>query len=120
MTDPSGTEPARALGAEPIQAVGSAPADIAAAEAIAARAELSRRRRRTWIILGSISIGWKVLVFTLGAALPYWLIKDGIAELPEELQPYAREAKQTALGLWTGPIERYGFVRVARVMSVES
>ena len=120
MTDPSGADPSRATGAEAASASGSAPSEVTASDAIAARAALLRRRWRTWIILGSISIGWKVLVFTLGAALPRWLINDGIAELPEMLQPYAREAKQTALGLWNGPIERHGLVRTARVMSVDS
>jgi hypothetical protein len=76
------------------------------------------RRWRTWIILASISIGWKVLVFTLGAALPRWYIKDGVAELPEALRPYALEAMTTARALWRGPIERHGIVRAVRVMSV--
>jgi hypothetical protein len=76
------------------------------------------RRWRTWIILASISIGWKVLVFTLGAALPRWYIKDGVAELPAAVQPYAMEAMETARGLWRGPIERHGIVRAVRVVSV--
>ena len=42
------------------------------------------RRRRVLITLGAISIGWKVVVFTLGAALPRWLIDDGIAALPAD------------------------------------
>lgn len=71
------------------------------------------------LILASISVGWKVVVFTLGAALPRWLIQDGIAELPAAFQPYGEEAKQTALGLWNGPIERHGLVRTVRVLSVE-
>ncbi len=68
--------------------------------------------------LAAISIGWKLLVFTVGAALPRWLINDGIAELPAEHRPYGTEAKQTALALWDGPIERHGVVRTVRVMSV--
>ena len=80
--------------------------------------EARRRRRRTWIILASISIGWKVVVFTLGAALPRWLIEDGIAELPVPHRAYATRAKQGARALWNGPIERYGLVRTVRVMSV--
>ena len=79
----------------------------------------SQKRRRTLIILASISIGWKVIVFTLGAAVPRWFIKDGIAELPAPVQPYAREAQQVARGLWNGRIERLGFVRIARVVSVD-
>ena len=75
-------------------------------------------RWRMWIILATISIGWKVLVFTVGAAVPRWLISDGIAQLPAPLQEYGREAKRTALTLWNGPIERYGVVRTVRVMSV--
>ena len=75
-------------------------------------------RWRLWIILASISVGWKVLVFTVGAAVPRWLISDGIAQLPAPLQEYGREAKRTALTLWNGPIERYGVVRTVRVVSV--
>ena len=71
-----------------------------------------------WIILATISVGWKVLIFTVGAAVPHWLISDGIAQLPAPLQEYGREAKRTALTLWNGPIERYGVVRTVRVMSV--
>jgi hypothetical protein len=78
----------------------------------------SRGRRRTLLILASISVGWKVLVFTLGAALPEWLIGDGIDDLPPALQPYGEEARQTAMALWNGPIERHGIVRRVRVISV--
>lgn len=90
----------------------------AAAAAEDAAREARRRRRRTWIILASISIGWKLIVFTLGAALPRWLIDDGIADLPAPHRAYGEQAKQTALGLWNGPIERHGFVRTVRVVSV--
>ena len=76
------------------------------------------RRRRALITLGAISIGWKVIVLTLGAALPRWLIDDGIAALPADSRPYATEAKRTAAGLWNGPIERHGVVRTLRVVSV--
>jgi hypothetical protein len=93
----------------------AAPPTVVSVSAPAARS----RRWRTLIILASISVGWKVLVFTLGAALPRWLIQDGIAELPAALQPYGEEAKQTALALWNGPIERRGLVRTVRVLSVE-
>ena len=75
-------------------------------------------RWRVWIILAAISVGWKVFVFTVGAAVPRWLITDGIAQLPAPLQDYGREAKRTALTLWDGPIERHGLVRTVRVMSV--
>src|SRR5215208_4222954 len=77
-----------------------------------------RRRRRSGVILAAISRGWKLVVFTLGAALPRWLIEDGIAELPAPHRAYGERAKQTALGLWNGPIERHGLVRTVRVMSV--
>jgi len=91
------------------------PADDAAA------VEAARRRRmRLWLTLASISIGWKVLVFTLGAALPRWFIDDGLAALPVEARGYGAEARQTALGLWNGRIERLGFVRSVRVMSVDT
>ena len=78
------------------------------------------RRWRTWLILASISVGWKVLVFTLGAALPRWLISDGIADRPEARRVYAAEAADIARTLWRGPIERHGVVRMVRVMSVDS
>ena len=94
--------------------------DVPAASPAAAPAPSARSRRwRMLLILASISVGWKLVVFTLGAALPRWLIRDGIAELPEAFQPYGEEAKQTALGLWNGPIERRGLVRTVRVVSVE-
>jgi hypothetical protein len=91
------------------------PAPASAADAPSPRGG----RWRTLYILAGISVGWKVLVLTLGAALPHWLIRDGIADLPEAFQPYGAEAKQTALALWNGPIERHGIVRGVRVMSVE-
>jgi hypothetical protein len=72
------------------------------------------------MVLAAISIGWKLLVFTLGAALPRWLIEDGLAELPPHMRTYAESAKQTALALWSKPIERHGLVRTVRVMSVDS
>lgn len=78
-----------------------------------------RRRRRVLLTLAAISVGWKVLVLTVGAALPRWLIDDGVKALPNELQPYAMDAKRAAAGLWNGPIERYGVVRTLRVLSVE-
>ena len=90
-------------------------------EAPQEKAERERKRRwRMLLILGSISIGWKVLVFTLGAALPKWLIDDGVALIRAEHRPYAKVALQTATGLWNGPIERWGFVRAVRVMRVDS
>lgn len=76
------------------------------------------RRWRMWVILAAVSVGWKVFVLTVGAAVPRWLITDGIAQLPAPLQDYGREAKRTALTLWDGPIERHGVVRTVRVMSV--
>ena len=92
----------------------------AAAIPITTAEDARRRRVRVWIILASISVGWKVLVFTLGAAIPRWVLDDGIAALPLASREYAAEARQTAMGLWNGPIERYGFVRMVRVMSVDS
>jgi hypothetical protein len=71
-----------------------------------------------WLALLGVSIGWKVLVFTVGAAVPRWLIDDGIEQLPAALQGYGREARATALALWNGPIERHGLVRTVRVVSV--
>lgn len=79
-----------------------------------------RRRWRTVALLASISVGWKVLVFTLGAAIPRWVIDDGIEQLPPELVHYGTEATLTARSLWRGPIERHGVVRAVRVMSVDT
>lgn len=76
-----------------------------------------RRRRRLWLALLGVSVGWKVVVFTVGAAVPRWLIDDGIAQLPTALQEYGREARSTALALWDGPLERHGLVRTVRVVS---
>lgn len=78
------------------------------------------RTRRTLLILASISVGWKLLVFTLGAALPRWLVSDGLDELPPEYRSYGDSARATAIALWNGPIERRGLIRTVRVMSVES
>ena len=71
-------------------------------------------------MLAAISIGWKVLVFTLGAALPRWFVSDGIDDLPPELRPYGDSARATAIALWNGPVERRGLIRTVRVMSVDS
>ena len=76
--------------------------------------------RRTLIVLASISIGWKLLVFTLGAALPRWLVSDGRSDLPPEWRAYGDSARTTAISLWNGPIERRGLIRSVRVVSVES
>lgn len=97
MLVPPPTEPARAPGASPGR-WGS---------------------RRTWFVLAAISIGWKVLVFTIGAALPRWLVSDGLAELPPEWRAYGDSSRATAVALWSGPIERRGLIRRVRVMNVE-
>ena len=80
----------------------------------------NRRRWRMLFILGGISLGWKILVFTIGAALPKWLIDDGIGSIASERREYAASAKETAVQLWNGPIERHGFVRAVRVMRVDT
>jgi hypothetical protein len=79
-----------------------------------------RSRRRTLIILASISIGWKVLVLTLGTAVPRWVVKDGVSEQPAARQAYAQAALVTARGLWSHPVERYGLVQALRVESIDS
>jgi hypothetical protein len=71
-------------------------------------------------VLAAISIGWKVLVFTLGAALPRWLVSEGIDELPAESRAYGASARATAIALWNGPVERRGLIRRVRVVSVDS
>lgn len=78
------------------------------------------RSRRTLIVLAAISIGWKLLVFTLGAALPRWLVSEGIEELPVESRAYGASARATAIALWNGPVERRGLIRRVRVVSVDS
>ena len=75
----------------------------------------SQRRWRTAMILLGISVGWKLVVFTLGAAVPKWIVKDGIDQLPADLRPYGTEAKRIALAKWSGPIERRGVIRGVRV-----
>jgi len=77
-------------------------------------------RWRPWLLLLGISIAWKVLVLTLGAAVPRWLIDDGLEHIPATMQPYASQARATALELWDRPIERTGIVRLVRVVSVDS
>jgi hypothetical protein len=88
------------------------------ADAAAAREALRQRRWKLAWTLAAISVGWKVLVFTLGAAVPHWLIDDGVAQLPLAMQPYGVQARETARALWNGPIERHGVVRKVRVVSV--
>jgi hypothetical protein len=93
---------------------------LAVAEPATAPAAIPRNtRRRTLLILASISIGWKAIVFTLGAAIPRWLIEDGIADLTPAYRAYGADARRTARALYDGPIERYGLVRTVRVLSVE-
>ena len=77
-------------------------------------------RWRPWLILLGFSIAWKVVVFTLGAAVPAWVIDDGVEHIPASMQPYANQARATALALWDGPIERRTLVRLVRVVSVDS
>jgi hypothetical protein len=79
-----------------------------------------RSRWRPWLLLLSFSIAWKVVVLTLGAAVPRWLIDDGVSHIPVAMQPYANQARATALSLWDGPIERRTLVQLVRVMSVDS
>lgn len=72
------------------------------------------------MILVGISVGWKVLVLTLGAAVPRWVIGDGLDRVPEGSRAFARQAKVTALSLWNHPIERLGLVQALRVIRVDS
>jgi len=88
--------------------------------AVPTRTAARARTRRLWLILAGISIGWKLLVLSLGVAIPKWVVGDGISHLPAADQPYAAEAKRTALALWNNPIERHGIVRTVRVMSVDT
>jgi len=77
-------------------------------------------RWRPWLILLGFSIAWKVVVFTLGAAVPGWVIDDSVEHIPASMQPYANQARATALALWGGPIERRTLVRRVKVVSVDS
>jgi hypothetical protein len=79
-----------------------------------------RSRWRPWSILLAISVGWKVIVLTLGAAVPHWLLNDGLDHIPAAMHPYANQARATALALWDNPIERSGLVRLVRVISVDT
>jgi MFS family permease len=77
-------------------------------------------RRRVWLPLVMVSLTWKLVVLTLGAAVPGWIIPDGIGDLPTDLQAFGRDARRTARALWNGPIERRGLVRVVRLVSIDS
>ncbi len=72
------------------------------------------------MILLAISIGWKVVVLTLGSAVPRWVIGDGLDLIPADSRAYAEEAKLTAMSLWDHPLERLGIVRAIRVTRVDS
>lgn len=86
-----------------------------------ADARRRRSRRRTLLILGAVSVGWKVVVFTLGAAIPRWLIADGVAELPAAHRAYGAASLATARSLFDSPVERFGrVVQRVRVVSVDS
>ncbi len=79
-----------------------------------------RSRWRPWLLLLAFSVAWKVVVLTLGAAVPRWVIDDSVDHIPLSMQPYANQARATALALWDGPIERRTLVRLVRVVSVDS
>jgi len=79
-----------------------------------------RSRWRPWLLLLAFSVAWKVVVLTLGAAVPHWVIDDGLEHIPLSMQPYATQARATALALWDNPIERSTLVRLVRVVSVDS
>lgn len=77
-------------------------------------------RRRPVLFLLGFGVAWKVVVFTLGAAVPRWMVGDGIAHLPPAEQPYATTAQMVAGPLWNLPIERLGLVRALRVVRVDT
>lgn len=72
------------------------------------------------MLLLAFSVAWKVVVLTLGAALPHWVIDDGLEHIPASRQLYATQARATAVALWGNPIERRALVRLVRVVSVDS
>lgn len=86
----------------------------------AAPPQRGARRVKPWMVLVGISIGWKVLVLTLGAAVPRWVIGDGLDLIPAGSRAFAQQAKVTALGLWDHPLERLGLVQALRVIRVDS
>lgn len=77
-------------------------------------------RWRPWVLVIAFGIAWKVIVLTLGVAVPRWVIGDGVAHLPQHVQPYAMTAQVTARALWDLPVERLGVVRALRVMRVDT
>lgn len=96
---------------------------IAMFHRIASFLKSSSGRRSRWrllLLLAAFSVGWKVLLLTLGAALPRWVIDEGVGHIPLSMQPYATQARATALALWNRPIERKTLVRSVRVVSVDS
>ncbi len=78
------------------------------------------RRWRPWLVLFGIGVAWKVVVFTLGAAVPKWVIGDGVAHLPLTLHAQAFNAQTIARSLWDHPLERLGLVRATRVMRLDT
>jgi hypothetical protein len=70
------------------------------------------------LVLGGISLGWKLLLLGVGGTMVKLLIDDGLATVPSEFRQYGSEALGVARSLWAGPIERYG-VRGVRLVSVE-
>jgi hypothetical protein len=78
------------------------------------------RRYRGWLILLAISLGWKFVVLTLGAAVPRWVIGDGVGHLPVGDRGSAMEGKAIARALWDHPLERLGLVQALRVLSVDT
>lgn len=87
---------------------------------VTAPAPLHRSRWRPWVFLLMIGVAWKVVVFTLGAAVPRWMVGDGVAHLPPGVRGYAQHAQALALPLWNLPIERLGLVRATRVLRVDT
>src|SRR5574338_1685273 len=79
-----------------------------------------RSRWRPFLLLAAFSVAWKIVVLTLGAAVPRWIIDEGVGHIPLAMQPYAAQARVTALSLWNRPIERKTIVRSVRVVSVDS
>ncbi len=67
-----------------------------------------------------MGVAWKVVVFTLGAAVPRWVIGDGLAHLPAGFHSQAFAAQNIARSLWDHPVERLGLVRATRVMRVDT
>jgi hypothetical protein len=74
---------------------------------------------RKWVFLLGVGVAWKLVVLTLGAAVPRWVAGDGVAHLPTTIRAFGLQAKETASILLNHPVERRAIIQAWRVMSVD-